>query len=674
MIKIKFTFILLCISVFCFSQKAIRQFKSLNEIQYAAIQNDFIYAFANNLYGGGLFVAKDKGDNIIDSGIIFPTSNTNIVLVRKMDDAHVVKITWYGIKDSTQNFMPAFKKATRYLTAIGGGTILFDEGIYFADPCFTIDANNIVVKGAGMNKTFIKVSNKAGSGLTVNSHYRDAGWLLNADDMITYKDDGLKQGQRYVDLKIKDERNKLLPGTIIFINGGANYFDQNYGEFNMVDHCNAAGRVFLKYALSRSYTENVSSWAATLTSNFQPPVEGSIATIYFSGTQPRGGTAISIGNNLYKVISSTTNSAVVINVKNKGNSTTVIPAGTHIFKYRAIVFTPSVVSNVSVSGITITGKRKSVVVSNTFKTSFNNVRFNWLPQPLSQGGIWLDGDDGRYFKMSNCEVNCPYLFSCQFARSFADIFIDHTKFNEAGLQFTEYNINANVTNCEFNLTGHNLPGELNSSVILLGNTCNAINFSNNIIHANNIGGTLFYSGEIQGSKAIINSKLNISNNTIICSGVGTLFSGAYSGNVYVANNNISGLVNYLFNIHSYKLPNSPYPIPVCVFRNNNFSGNIDGFAAAATNVQYIKNIINRKGPANAANEYNVWGNVLYTHFVKDTNVINFVCKDNTFTNWNLLRNSFSHYWSVNERTDISNNHFINSTKDTIVTLRSVMKH
>lgn len=671
--KIRLLLILILVYLNCFAQKPLQQFNTLNDVLHTSIKAGSFYSFTNNLFDGGLFVAKNKSNYIIDSGIVFPTANPDIVLVRKMNDEHVVKINWYGIKDSTRNFMPAFKKATNYLKAINGGTILFDAGTYYADPYFTIDANNIIVKGAGMNKTFIKASDKAGAGLMVNSNYRDAGWKLNTDDMITYKDDGLRQGQNYVDLRIRNDKNQFTPGTIIFINGGANYFDQNYGEFNIVDHCTANGRLFLKYSLSRSYAENISSWAATLTADFKPPAEGQTSTINFSGTKPNGGLAISIGNDLYKVVSSTANSAVVINTKSKGNSSAIIKAGTHIFKYRAIIFPSSVVYNVSVSDLTVTGKRKSVVVSNTFKTSFNNVRFNWLPMSATSGGIWLDGDDGRDFKMSNCEVNCPYLFSCQFARSFADIYIDHSIFNEAGLQFTEFNINANVTNCTFNLTSHNLPGEINSSVILLGNTCNAINFSNNIIHANNIAGFLFYSGEIQGSKAIIHSTTNINNNTIICSRVGMLFAGAYAGNVYVMNNSISGSVNYLFNIHAYKVSNSPYETPECIFKNNNFSGYVDGFGAAATNVQYIGNTIKRLSAANAPVEYNAWGNVLYTHFPADTNVINFVLKDNRFENWNLQPRSFSHYWPINERVVIENNHFINGNKDSVVTIKPVVK-
>ncbi len=663
--RLKYIIILICISVCGFSQKTMQQFKSLDEIQHATIKQNDIYSFANNLFGGGVFIVKNKSNYIIDTGIFFPVSNPNLVLVRKMNDAHTVEINWYGIKDSTQNFMPAFKKATQYLNSMGGGTILFGKRTYLAEPYFTVDANNIIVKGAGMNETFIKVSDKAGAGLMVNSHYRDAGWLLNAGDMITYKDDGLKTGQHYIDLKIRDDRNKLLPGTIIFINGGANYFDQNYGEFNMVDHSNASGRVFLKYPLSRSYTENVSSWTATLAADFKPPAEGANATMYFSGTQPRDGTAISIGNYLYKVVSSTLNSAVVINVKNKGNSADIIKAGTHIFKYRAIVLTPSVVYNVSVSDMTVTGKRKSITVSNTFKTVFKNMRFNWLPQPLSPGGIWLDGDDGRDFTMSKCEINCPFYFSAQFARSFADIYIDHTTFNQAAIQFTEFNINANVTNCVFNLSYNGKPGEVQQPAILLGNTCSAINFNNNIIHAANIN-NIFYSGEIQGYKALISSQININNNIIVCNNISTIFSGAYVGMVKIMNNKISGGVNFLFGVHVNN--NALATNSFCFIMNNNFTGYVDGFGGAATNVQYIKNTINRKGAAYASNEYNVWGNVLYTHFVKDTNVVNFVCKDNIFSNWNLLRNSFSHYWPVNERTDISNNHFFASPKDTVVTI------
>lgn len=660
-----------------FAQKRIQQYMNVYDLTHAAINKNVEYSLAGNVNGGGLFIAKDKGSYSIDSGIIFPSSNTNIVLVRKMNDARTVYMKWYGIQDSTQNFMPAFNKATKYLHSVGGGTIIFDAGTYFADPYFSIDANNIIVKGAGMNKTFIKVSDKAGAGLMVNSNYRDACWLLNADDMFTYKDDALLKGERYIDLKIKKTASKLLPATIIFINGGANYFDQNYGEFNIVDHCNTSGRVFFKYSLSRDYTQQVSSWAATLTADFKPPAESSNATINFSGTTPRAGTAISIGNDLYKVISVTSNSAVVSNVKNKGNSSAVIPSGTHIYKYRAIVLTPSVVYNVSVSDITITGKRKSITVSNTFKTSFKNVRFNWLPQPLSTGGIWLDGDDGRDFTMSNCEINCPYYFSSQFARSFADIYIDHTKFNQAALQFTEYNINANVTNCSFDFAYTGSPA-VQQPAILLGNTCSSINFNNNVINAANLN-VIFYSGEIQGTKAIINSTGNISNNIIMCKNIGTVFSGSYSGTIKIVSNTISGSANYLFNVHArvpliyqptQKSGQSGYS---CVIMNNNFSGYTDGFGSANGNVQYISNIIKRMGAANASNEYNVWGNVLYTHFMRDTSVTNFVCRDNTFINWMLRPNSFSHYWQLNDKTNISNNHFYGSPKDTVVSLHAELK-
>ncbi len=675
----KYCGVLLLIFIYCksFSQKPVRQFNSLNEFTHASINKNSVYSLAHDLYGG-LFTAKDKSSYIIDSGIVFPSSHTNLVLVRNINDAHTVYIKWYGIKDSMQNFMPAFKKITRYLNTIGGGTVFFDAGTYFADPYFTVDANNIIVKGAGMNKTFIKVSDKAGAGLMVNSNYRDAGWLGNADDMLTYKDDGLPQGQHYIDLKIKNGISKLKPGTIIFINGGANYFDQNYGEFNMIDHCTPFGRVYLKYNLSRSYAQSISSWAATLTTDYKPPAEGNNATIYFSGTQPRGGTAISIGNDLYKVVSSTASSAVVINVKDKGNKLTVIKAGTHIFKYRAIVLTPSIVYNVAVSDITITGKRKSIIVSNTFKTSFKNVRFNWMNQPIAPGGIWLDGDDGRDFTMSNCEIDCPYYFSSQFARSFADIYIDHTKFNQAAIQFTEYNINANVTDCKFNLSYTGAPGEVMQPAILLGSTCSSINFNNNIIHASGIN-NLFYSGEIQGTKAIINSTGSIANNVIECNNIGSVFVGSYSGTMNIVNNKISGKANFLFGEQAHK-PNA-YPTllktksssTTCLIMNNSFKGYIDGFGGAANNVQYIGNTIKRLGPANTSNEFNVWGNILYTHFKRDTTVTNFVCKDNTFNNWNLLPNSFSHYWSINERTDISNNRFITSSKDTIVSIRPILK-
>jgi hypothetical protein len=650
------------ISLLVFSQKNVQRVTSFAALTHASIKKGNSYLLKGDEYGGGLFEAKEKANYVIDSGIVFPTRDSNIVFVRKMDDARTVKIEWFNVRDSIHNFMPAFKKAAAYLTSRGGGTIIFPAGVFYADPYFAIDANNISVKGAGKNKTFIKVSANAGAGLMVNSNYRDAGWLLNPQDMITYKENSVQSGSNYIDLKIASDISKLKPGTIIFINAGANYFDQHYGEFNMVDHCTASGRLYLKYNLSRSYTQAVSSWTAALTQDFTPPAEGGTAAMYFNGTQPGGGIAISIGNDLYKVISSTPTSAVVMNVPDKGNASAIMPAGTHIFRYRAIALTPAVVYNTSVQNMTITGRRKALIVSNTFKTYFKNCVFNWQPQPLSPGGVWIDGDDGRDFTMTDCEINCAYLFSSQFARSFADIYIYNTTFNQAGLQFTEFNINANVSNCTFHLSYNNAPGESeNQPVIILGNTCNAINFNNNTIYASNIR-NVFNSGEIQGSKAVISSIVNINNNTIYCNNVGILFSGSYSGPVYVQNNKVGGSVNYLFNVRSRTV--------MAVIKNNVFNGYIDGFGSAAGNIQYVHNTITRKGPAHAPVEYNAWGNVLYTHFTKDTTIQNFICKDNIFYNWNLLHNSFSHYWPLSKQVEISNNKFYASPKDTIVAIHT----
>jgi hypothetical protein len=261
--------------------------------------------------------------------------------------------------------------------------------------------------------------------------------------------------------------------------------------------------------------------------------------------------------------------------------------------------------------------------------------------------------------MDRCEVHCPYLFSAQFARSFADIYISNSHFIQSGIQFSEYNINANVTHCVFDLTYNNLPGEVNSRMIVLGNTCNAISFNNNTIHAKNIS-NLFNSSEIQGTKAIITSNININNNTIICDNIGTLITGAYSGNVRVQNNKISGSASFLFGIRSINAD--------CLISNNSFTGYIDGFGSAAANARYLNNTVNRKGASLHPHEYNSWGNVLYTHFTADTTVQKFVFSDNSFTNWNLLRNSFSHHWPLNKNIQIANNHFYNSPKDTVVTI------
>ena len=128
--KLTFFFFLILIVQTSLAQKNIQAFNSMYSLTHAVLQEGQICLVNDKLNGGGIFQVREKGNFIIDSGIVFPTINSSLVLVRSMDKPGIVYMQWFGVKDSTHNFMPAFNKATAYLKTKGGGAIIFDAGTF----------------------------------------------------------------------------------------------------------------------------------------------------------------------------------------------------------------------------------------------------------------------------------------------------------------------------------------------------------------------------------------------------------------------------------------------------------------------------------------------------------------------------------------------------------------
>lgn len=618
----------------------------------------------SSTYGGGVFTAQLIINGFsIDGWSVFGTAASGIVWVRQIEEPNVVKLSWFNVVNGyTSDIIPAVTSAVTYLTSIGGGTIEIGGGSFNVGNSLYFNADNITFKGAGQGVTILNTQ----SGLSPNSGYRYVGWQLSSSSLITYDDSALAMGRGYLDLRVSGDAVNLTPGTKVFINGGSSHYDQNYGEFNIVDKV-IGSRVYFKYNLSRDYSQGLSSWQGTLTQDFTPPAEGTTATIHYSGDQVSAvNNALSIGNDLYNIISSTSNTALVQNVPNKGNGTSVLPTGTHLFKYRAIVLTPTTVYNTKVQDLTINSNIRLLTLSNSIKTHVDRVTFVSTPILPFAGGVWMDGDDGRDFLMDNCESYCNYLLKCQFARSFADIVLCRSKFFNAALEFSEFNSNVDVYANKIHIHFEGQTNEVQLTAITTGQTCNNIRIRENDIYASNIN-NVFATAEIQVFNATGARDTYITNNVIACDNIGTVFANGSFSNIQILNNTLTGKANILYGMNAgtfladdgRKDSAGRFGFGSrCVVKNNYFSGYVDGFATLTANGEFISNYTNRFGPANAQNEVDSWGNLFYHHFTPPTQAEHFVFKDNVFKNWNLNGGSTYISFPEDDRVEICNNRFL----------------
>ncbi|MCD0490357.1 hypothetical protein LPB86_19120 [Pedobacter sp. MC2016-14] len=649
----------------------------------AAPQESVIYQTTD--YGGGLWNY---------SAATGATDNTGTILVSTITGGRFkrifsgeLNILWFGAKgDGVTNDVPAWTLAKAALPP-EGGTIYFPKGRYMSDANgWQVYRNNLYMRGDGINTTYLltpEPSNASGISL---APYRDAGWSLNPATLYTYVDSAAV-GQGWIKLKPGQDKTPFKKNTVFFFNAGANYYDQFYGEFQVIDTV-VGDKLYLKYNFSKDYTAARSSWNGTLTADFTPPAVNATAVAQITNPPAAGANvAVSLGNDLYQV---TAQSGTSVTLKNlgKGNGTAVIPTGTKVYKARAVYLTPSTAYNTIVEDMTIEGHRKAVVVANSVKSYFNRVRFVYH-DGAAAGGIWLDGDGGRDFIMYNSEAYSDVIKGSQMARSFGDIKYKTCKFFQSTLEFSEFNYNFDVEDCDIHVHKVNDTIPVNYAINVGQSTSNGRIYNNRIFvsDANNA----IIASDILGYKASSRASMLISKNIIYANRCASAISVYGSGTVSVEDNSIIGNVNSIFGGSDAILYGASSQVDVndrfvfgssLIIKRNTFVGYANTFSNRTdpVNLDIEDNIVSLFGPGYVSDVSGLTlGNIIKGSVASVTPTLTvpaerMVIKNNLFKGWNYTPFSINLQRPVNSRVDVSNNRFIDQVgtyradKDFVVNL------
>lgn len=665
------TILTLCLLLGFFVQKTYAQTYTVAALRtLAAPQESVIYQTTD--YGGGLWnYAATTG----------ATDNTGTILVNTVTGGRYkrifsgpINILWFGAKgDGLNNDIPAWTLAKAAVPA-EGGTIYFPKGKYMSDTNgWQVYRNNLYMKGDGINATYLLTPEPSNaSGLSL-APYRDAGWSLNPATLYTYVDSAAV-GQGWIKLKPGQDKTPFKKNAVFFFNAGANYYDQFYGEFQVVDTV-MGDKIFLKYHFSKDYTAARSSYYGVLAADFTPPAVNATAVAQITNPPGAGSNvAISLGNDLYQVTAVSGTNVTLRNL-GKGNGAAVIPSGTKVYKARAIYLTPSTAYNTLVEDMTIEGHRKSLVVANSVKSYFNRVRAVYH-NGAATGGIWLDGDGGRDFIMENSEVYSDVVKQSQWARSFGDIKFKTTKFFQSGLEFSEFNYNFDVEDCDIHLHKTDDTATVPSAINIGQSTSNGRIYKNRIFVSNL--GNVITATDIQGFRASSRASMLVSKNIIYANNCGSAIAITSPGTVLIEDNSIIGNVSTIFGgtdallygVNSETDANNRFIFgSSLVIRGNTFVGYANTFLSRTdpVNLDVQDNIVSLFGPGYVTDASALTlGNIIKGSVASVTPTLTvpaerMVIKNNLFKGWNYTRFSINLQRPVNSRVDVANNRFIDQT-------------
>lgn len=418
----------------------------------------------------------------------------------------------------------AFTRALALLP-VEGGTILLPAGRYVAAAqSWTIRRDHVRLLGDGADRTILSTAPGLSEALVL-SPYRHGGWRSAPDQIYPIGSDSGGAGAAGVQLRDAAWASDFRPGELIFIRNGACRFDQDYGEFNEVVGTDGAGFLRLRHPLSRDYTLARLAWAGEVANGFALPAVQQTAVVairtgegYFS---PKTGDAISIGGELLAVAGVT---GERLSVRNPGRANapagTVIPAGARIAVARGVIRLTQTTRDFRAEALTIIGRRKVVVVSNSYGSVFRDCVLIRDPEGVDMnGGLTIDGDDGRWARFERCTVRAAPPWPMQFARSFGGVVFSDCVFTDANVGFTEFNFDCEVRDSVFLFRG-GWP----SAVVVVGKSCGDLRILENRIYAENAAAIFSGHLDIQSQKLNADGDTLIGNNTIQVVGNTPVFS------------------------------------------------------------------------------------------------------------------------------------------------------
>lgn len=615
--------------------------------------------------GQGLFYWDPTSVEADNGGTIFQVTGEATGRWKRVFDSSYINMGWFGLDKTGTTAVTTQYNIAKALIPASGGTIEFPAGTFLCNnESWRIYRNNLTLKGAGMDKTILETPLTATEGIAF-APYRSSGWLLNEASVYTYEDVAAV-GQRYLDVKVGNSAITLTPGTAVFINAGASQYDQQFGQFNIVESV-VGQRINFKYALGRDYTSAKSSWRGTLTADFTIPAVGATAVAVMDIAPIVQTVIISLGNESFFIQAVSGNNVTLKNM-GKGTGTGVIPAGTRVFKGRVIIPTPSTALNNTVQDLTIRGNRKAVVFSNSINTRCKNVHF-FRKSDLAGVGGWIDGDDGLDLILDTCKAASAELKNGQFARSFGEVKIINSQFFNCTTEISEFNYDFKIDKCDFHV-GYLVAGDEVNNIINVGTTTSNVSITNCNFFGDGIN-SFINASDVQTYNNGSAGKVLIEGNTFFGNNMSNGIDIFRPGTTVINNNTIQGRINRIFGSSgalSYGTTNQVDQNErfgfgqACIITNNRFDGYTDQFInRGPTNLVVKDNDINRFGPYGetpSADSSN--GNIIRNGTVSTNSYERVVFKDNTFRNWYYMPNSLTISGPRSVRWDVSNNLFVNT--------------
>ncbi len=381
----------------------------------------------------------------------------------------------------------AFELAKRALPP-EGGTIHFPAGHYVTGRhSWRIWRDHVRLTGEGADRTLLSTAPEIEDGLSL-APYRHIGWKEGASDEYAFTAGSGQRGTSEMKLRLASAAADFSPGELVFIRNGANRFDQDYGEFNVVAGAEPDGTLRFEHPFGRDYTLAKVNWAGEVAEDFAlPRPRGTVRIALRRGEGffvPPRGAVVSIGENLFRVEQQ---KGAEIRLANLGRANeprgTLIRAGAKVAKSRSVIKLTRSTRNFRAEGLQVIGRRKAVSISNSYDVSFADCTFvRDLRDGAFRGGLTLDGDGGRFARFERCTFIATPAIGMQMARSFGGIVFSGCTFKNTNVAFTEFNFDAEVSNCTFEVQGTRALGH----VIIAGKSCGDLRFFNNRITASGV--------------------------------------------------------------------------------------------------------------------------------------------------------------------------------------------
>lgn len=425
----------------------------------------------------------------------------------------------------------AFEQAKRALPP-SGGTIHFPVGHYVAGRHgWRIWQDNVRLTGEGPERTILSTAPEIPDGLSV-APYRHVGWREGAQREFPFTADSGGRGRDFVELKVPEWSSEFEPGELVFLRNGANRYDQDYGEFNEVARADASGRLYLKHPLSRDYTLARFNWAGQTVADFKMPAPNRTVKVQLRTGEgffipPRRAT-ITIGTDVFRVEHvgrKRRGQPVVVRLWNPGRANsapgTLIPAGSRTGKSRTVLKLTRSVRNFRCENLKVVGRRKALVISNTYHTAFADCVFvRDLREGGFKGGLTIDGDGGRFARFDRCRIVALPPAGMQFARSFGGVVFAGCTFDDANAAFTEFNFDCEVSRCTFEVEGTRHL----TNVIVAGKSCGDLRILDNRIRARGVQVVFDTHSDIQSQKHGSEGDFIVRGNAILTENVPRLFT------------------------------------------------------------------------------------------------------------------------------------------------------